>query len=72
MKVKIETQESKFKVRDLIITIESQRELEFLWALFNANDNDLIDFANKYTTNVVKKFEEVPINNNAIWSAIKL
>lgn len=47
MKANTEKENTEFKPFDLILTIESKRELEFIWVLFNASPARKLDLLNQ-------------------------
>lgn len=46
MKARIESEVKEFKPFDIVFTIESKRELELLWTLFNIGSPSQSDFFN--------------------------
>jgi len=52
----------------LTIEVETQREAEWLWSLFNANTSDAAKFANEHND----KFDDFGtcISNYNVWEAI--
>ena len=55
MKTEILTKQD-FQPIELKITIETKRELEFLWALFNSPTHDARDFLNNWVSDSINKF----------------
>lgn len=77
MKVKIEDDNIQgFKPINLLITIESKRELEFLWGIFNNTDEDQAKYVNKGLKDEphIKKFTihelEYDIPVTEIWAIL--
>ena len=70
MKTEILTKQD-FQPIELKITIETKRELEFLWSLFNAPNTKLMELANDYRIGSISIFNVGAPNLNEIWDELE-
>jgi len=64
-----------FEPIDLVITIESKRELELLYCIFNASAENLTELANKTVYfsligKVTKPFTNSEVTTHNVWSQL--
>lgn len=66
--MKVETKKSpEFKPVSIVITMESIRDAQLMWSLFNTNKVDLTDFINAHRSVLFEKFTKEEIDTLRTW-----
>jgi hypothetical protein len=66
----IPKQPKEFEPLEFVVAIETKRELEFLWSIFNNPDKNMVDFANQARYNITEFTIDEQLSVGRMWRVL--